>query len=177
MSTLRALIFILVVPAFLPAQVVGSQVDNFKVASARLTGVLDDRVASIVPGPLLQRSKATYLEDYGMIVTIEIALERPRNPFSAVKLPEELRRLNKERRESLKEGAISLLKKNVAELEALSSNDWVTVVIHMLNTNPADLPNLPTQLVVSAKKRDVTALGFGRISELIFRSRLRVREY
>ena len=177
MSTLRLLIFILVVPVFLVAQVEEGQVDNLKLASARLTGVLDDRVSAIVPGPLLQRSKATYLEDYGMIVTIEIALERPRNPFSAVRPPEELLRLNKERRELLKEGAISLLTQNVAELKALSSNDWATVVIHMLNTNPADLPGLPTQLVVSAKKRDVIALGFGRISDPIFRSRLRVREY
>ena len=154
-----------------------SQGEGFKQEVVVLTDALDDSVSSIVPGPLLQRSKAIYLDDYGVVVTIEVALERPRNPFSRVKPPDEVRRSSAERREALRQKAVDLLEENVAGLKAVAPDEWVTIAIHMLNTNPADLPDLPTQLVVSARKQDVIDLRSGQIAPAVFQDRLRIREY
>jgi len=46
-----------------------------------------------------------------------------------------------------------------------------------LNTNPADLPDLPTQIVVSARKQDGADLRSSAISVAVFRDRVTIREY
>ena len=47
----------------------------------------------------------------------------------------------------------------------------------MLNTNPADLPDLPTQIVVSVGKQAAADLEARRISPAAFRARVDIREY
>jgi len=177
MKMFRLVVFLIVFPGILPAQADSSQIARFKQESIVLTGLLDDAVSAIVPGPILQRSKATYLDGYGVVMSIEVALEPPRNPFSGVKAPAEVRQLSAQRRAALKEKAVELLKDKVAGLGSVASNEWVAIVIHMLNTNPADLPDLPTQLVVAARKQDVVDLGSGAIAPDEFRDRIRIREH
>ncbi len=177
MRVIRLLVLLMIVPAILPAQAGTDQLSRFRQESAVMAAALDDAFSSIVPGPLLQRSKATQLDGYGLVVTVEVALEPPRNPFSGVKQPEEIRRSSAERREALKEKAVELLQNRVAGLASVGSDERVAIVIHLLNTNPADLPDLPTQVVVSVGKQAAADLEARRISPAAFRDRVNIREY
>ncbi len=177
MRGFRLLVLLIIVPAILPAQAGTDQLSRFRQESASITAALDDAVSSIVPGPLLQRSKATHLDGYGLVVTVEVALEPPRNPFSGAKQPEEIRRSSADRREALKDKAVELLQNRVAGLASVGPDERVAIVIHMLNTNPADLPDLPMQLVVSVGKQAAADLRAQRISPAAFRDRVDIREY
>ena len=177
MRVIRLLVLLMIVPAILSAQAGPDHFSRFRQESAAIAAALEDAVSSIVPGRLLQRSKATQLDGYGLVVTIEVALERPRNPFSSVKQPEEIRRSSGDRREALKEKAVELLQNRVAGLASVGSDERVAIIIHMLNTNPADLPDLPTQIVVSVGKQAAADLEARRISPAAFRDRVDIREY
>ncbi len=177
MRALQLFVLLMIIPATLPAQAATDQLSQFRQESAAITAALDEAVSSVVFGPLLQRSKATYLEGYGIVATVEVALEPPRNPFSSTKRPEEIRQLSTQRREALKEKAVELLRDNVAGLASIAESERVAIVIHLLNTNPADLPDLPTQLVVSVRKQAVADLRAERITLAAFRNRVDIREY
>ena len=146
-------------------------------ALAAIAALVDEQVAGIVPGPILQTAKTTYLEGYGVVVTVGVALERPRNPFSNTRAPDEVRRSSEMRRSELKEMAVRLIGQHVSSFDGLSPDEHLTIVIYMLNTNPADLPDLPTQLVVSARKQDGADLVSSAISSAIFADRVTIREY
>ena len=177
MRALRLFFLLMIIPATLPAQAATDQLSQFRQESAAITAALDEAVSSVVSGPLLQRSKATYLEGYGIVATVEVALEPPRNPFSSIKQPEEIRQLSTQRREALKEKAVELLRDNVAGLASVAESERVAIVIHLLNTNPADLPDLPTQLVVSVGKQAASDLKAERITLAAFRNRVDIQEY
>lgn len=146
-------------------------------ARAAIAAAVDEAVAGIVPGPILQTAKATYLEGYGVVVTLEVALERPRNPFSSPRTPSEIQRSSEMRRSQLKEMAVELLRQHVSDFEGLPDDERLTIVIYMLNTNPADLPDLPAQLVVSARKQDGGNSGGPPASASAFAQRVTIREY
>ena len=147
------------------------------VAPAAIAAAIDEQVGRIVSGSILQTAKTTYLEGYGVVVTIEVAFERPRNPFSAPRDPDVVRQSSEMRRAELKEMAVELLGQHLSAFDGLDSNDQVTIVIYMLNTNPADLPDLPTQIVVSARKQDGADLRSAAISSAVFADRVTIREY
>jgi len=173
----RLLFLLMIVPAILSAQGGTDQLSQLRQEAVAIAAVLDDVVSSIVPGPLLQRSKATHLDGYGLVVSVEIALEPPRNPFSRPKQPEEILRSTSTRRKALKGKAVELLQARVAGLNSVGLDERVAIVIHMMNTNPADLPGLPTQLVVSVGKQTAADLQAEKISPSGFRERVDIREY
>ena len=122
-------------------------------------------VGATVPGlGVLQGAKGTYLDGYGLIVTVELALELPRNPFSGIKSPGEVRTTVSQRRKDTVEKLTNLLKEKAPVLESIGAAESATIIVYLLNTNPADLPDLPAQLVLSAKKQDA-ALGHINIRE------------
>jgi hypothetical protein len=117
---------------------------------------VDQTINLVVPNGfgLLQDAKGAYLEGYGIVVNVEIALERPRNPFSGVQTAGEIRTAVNARRKELTEKMSEFLKQKIATLDSLEPSESVAVIINLLNTNPADLPDLPTQIVFSLKKQD-----------------------
>ena len=130
---------------------VASQVEVFKKEKASLQSAVDTEVTS-TGAQVLQRSRAAYVEGYGVIVTLEVAFEGPQNPFSGYKRPEELRVLIEQRRKQVQEKVTALVKQRVGTMDWLGPNDSFTVIIHVLNANPADVPNLPVQIQISARK-------------------------
>src|SRR5262245_16775969 len=57
-----------------------------------LQNAANDTMGGIVSGlGILQGARGTYLEGYGIVVTMEVALEPPRNPFTAMKTPDDVR--------------------------------------------------------------------------------------
>ena len=111
-----------------------------------------DSVITSTGSQLLQRSRAAYIEEYGIVVTLEVAFEGPQNPFSGYKTSAEMRTLVEQRRKDLQEELTAFLKQRVSTMDSIAPAESLTIVIHVLDTNPGDVKNLPVQIVMTAKK-------------------------
>lgn len=140
-----------------------------------LTSAIDARLGAIVPN-VFQEAKATYLDDYGLVVTAEVALAQPRNPFVGPGDPELTRSQSRARLDALQEGAVEVLGERVPEIDGLLPEERVTLVIYVINPNPVDLPDLPAQLVFSVRKRDADDYRAGALDDAAFRQRVGARE-
>jgi hypothetical protein len=143
----------------------GPQADRLKKESQPLQSAINDVINNTVPGfGLLTPSRATYLEGYGLVVTLEVSLEPTRNPFSSPKTPAEVRNIVSQRRKEIRDKLTALLTERVASLESVGPAESVAVIVHILNTNPADLPDVPAQLVLTMKKQTALDAKSGRIA-------------
>lgn len=144
---------------------------------ATITAAVDEQIAAVVPGPMLQTAKATYLEGYGLVVTLEVALELPRNPFTGLRPLDEIRRSSQRRHVALKELVLGMLRQYPPQVRDLGMDDRFAVIVYLLNTNPVALPDLPTQFVASVTKRDAMDLRSAAISDADFAQRILTQEY
>jgi len=128
-----------------------TQVDVFKKEMAPLQNAVDSAITE-TGARIMSNSKATYLEGYGVVVVVEVMLEAPRNPFSGLKTPEETRKIVKTRQQDVTSKLSDLLKEKIAKTDSVGANDSLTLIVHILNTNPVDVPDLPSQLVITMKK-------------------------
>jgi len=111
-----------------------------------------------VPGlGILQAAKGAYLDGYGVVVTVEVALEPPRNPFNALQTSGNVRANVTQRQKDMMDGLTTLLKEKVPVLEFIGPAESVAIIVNLLNTNPADLPDMPAQIVLIGKKQDAAA--------------------
>jgi hypothetical protein len=130
-----------------------AQMDNFKKESVVLRNAIGDAVSSVIPGRnYLDLPKATYLEGYGAVITLEASLAPTRSPFSSPETPEQVRKTVNQRRKDLTQKLEALLKQRVGTMQSILPNDSVTIVLYLLNSNPADVPDLPSQIILTAKK-------------------------
>src|SRR5262252_8468948 len=98
----RVILAVLLFAATAWGQLDNGQIENFKKESSGLQSAIDDAVGSIIPGRgLLESTKATYLEGYGAVFTLEASLEPTRTPFSSPKTPQEVRAIVNERRKAI----------------------------------------------------------------------------
>jgi hypothetical protein len=125
--------------------------DHFKQDRLALQTDVDEVVNPTV-SQIMRNSMATYLDGYGVVVVLEVALERPPNPFSGVKTAEQLRSSVGRRQKEMKEKVSEFLKQRVLKTDSVGPTESLTVVVHMLNVTRADVPDLPTQLVISVRK-------------------------
>jgi len=138
-----------------------AQTDLFKKEVAPLQAAVEEAVNGSAAGGLFQHAKATYLDGYGVVVTVEGALEPGRNPFSgSSKTPAEVRSSVARRRAQIREKLEELLKQQSVMLKSVGQEESLTVVLYLVNSNPADVPDLPAQIVLSAKKQDPTHIIF-----------------
>jgi hypothetical protein len=138
-----------------PPEKVKKEIDSLQAA-------VTDVVSATVPGfGVLQRAKGTYLDGYGVVVTLEVAFEQPRNPFTPGTSANDVRTVVNQRRKDTVEKLTNLLKQRVPVMDSISPSESATIIVYLLNTNPADLPDLPSQIVFTLKKQDVPA---GRVS-------------
>ncbi|HEY2379843.1 MAG TPA: hypothetical protein VGK48_01555 [Terriglobia bacterium] len=138
------------------AEVDKAQMDSFKKEARGLREAIGDAVSSVVPGrSYVDLPKATYLDGYGAVITLEAALGPTRSPFSSPATPEQVRKTFNERRTQITQKIEALLKKSGA-MQSIGPNESVTVVLYLLNSNPADVPDLPSQILFTLKKQDPT---------------------
>ena len=119
--------------------------------------VLSSTGALVMPAG---KSRAALIEGYGIVVSVEIALEPPQGIFDTPKKPAEVRTLVAQRRKDIQEKITAFVKSRVAAIDSLGPTDSLAIVIHIFNTNPADIPNLPVQIVMSAKKESPQQVAF-----------------
>jgi hypothetical protein len=129
--------------------------DAFKKESAVLTAAVEEAVSGVVPGrSVLETPKATYLEGFGAVITLEASLEPTRSPFSTVKSPAEVRLTVSQRRKAIQQKIEGVLKQRTAAMQSVNATDSVTIVLYLLNSNPADVPDLPSQIIFTARKEN-----------------------
>jgi hypothetical protein len=126
-------------------------VDDFKKEMNPLQSAVDGLISS-TGAPVLQRSRATYIEGYGVVVFVEIAFEPPQGIFSTPKRPEEVRSTINLRRQDIKEKFTTFVKQRIVTTNSIGPTESLAIVMHILNTNPADVPNLPGQIQFTAKR-------------------------
>ena len=132
--------------------VAGGQLDAFKKEMTPLQTDIDAVVES-TGARVFSNSKATYLEGYGLIVVLEAMLEPTRNPlFSSAKSPAEVRTAVNQRLKSIQDKLSEFLKQRVTKTESVGTVESLTVIVHISNTNPAEVPDLLKQLVLTVKK-------------------------
>jgi hypothetical protein len=56
------------------------------------------------------------------------------------------------RRKEITEKLTEMLKDRVTKMASIGGTEALTVIIYLSNTNPADVPDLPSQLIFSVKK-------------------------
>jgi hypothetical protein len=128
-----------------------SRVEVFRKEAPVLQRAADQAIAEVPGVSVLQSAKAALIEDYGVLITLEVALEPPRNPFSAgavdrAALPQKQRQVRDRMRQFLAQKA--------AGVQSAEPMQTVVVVVHLFNANPVDAPNLPRQMIFTVKKQD-----------------------
>jgi len=139
-----------------------SQDDVFKKEMGPLQAEVDSVILS-TGAQVSQKSKAAYLDGYGVIVSVEVVFESPQNPFSGAKRPEEIRSLVAQRRKEVKDKMAELVKKHVATMDSIGASESLAIIVHVLNANPVDARNLPIQILFSAKKDSPQQIAFREV--------------
>jgi hypothetical protein len=123
-----------------------------------LQNAANDTMGGIVSGlGILQAARGTFLEGYGIVVTMEVALEPPRNPFTAMKTSDDVRTTVAQKRKATVEKLTNLLKERAPALESIGPAESATIIVYLLNANPGDLPDMPAQVVLTVKKQDAAS--------------------
>jgi len=56
----------------------------------------------------------------------------------------------------VEEKVTNILKEKTAALQSIAPSESVAIIVNILNTNPAYVPDMPSQIIFSAKKQDAT---------------------
>ena len=155
-----------------------AQVERFRKEAVVLQAGINEAAESAVPGfALLQRANGVYLDGIGAVFTLEVSLEPTRNPFSSPKTPKEVRTIVNERRKTVKQKLLELVKQKAATLESIAPTESITIVLNLMNTNPADLPDMPSQLIIVVKKQDALDFRDKKLDADAFAAKIRVEEF
>ena len=127
-------------------------IDTFKKEMAPIQNDVNDAVNSTGARTMGDGAKASYLNGYGIVVVVEVMFEQAPNPFSSSKTPDQVRAVVSKRRKQVEDNLRQLLKSRVTTAESLGPAQSMAVILHLLNTTRADVPNLPGQIVFSVKK-------------------------
>ena len=135
-----------------------AQVDAFKKEMDPLQKSVETTVTPLV-ARVFSSPKATYIDSIGVIVSVEVMLEQPQNPFGAAKSAEQVKTVVNQRRKDLREKLTELLKVQVAKSTSVADTESMAVIVHLLPTTRADVGEQPTQLVLSVKKSAPTQVN------------------
>ncbi len=134
--------------------------EKIKADVRTIQNAVNEIMGTPVPGGgVLQVARGAYLDGYGIVVSLEVAFDPPVNPFTPQKSPEEIRTTATQRLKEAQEKLTSVLKQKVALLESIAPSDSVSVILNILNTNPAYLPDMPSQVIFSVKKQDTARVS------------------
>jgi hypothetical protein len=122
-----------------------------------LQNAVNELINIVIPGWGLPNAKGAYLEGYGLVVTLEGPLESPRRPFGDIRTAADIRATANQRHREVIDKLTNLLRQKVSTLESVAPTESVAIILNLINTNPADLPDLPSQIVLTVKKQDAAA--------------------
>jgi len=132
------------------AGVIQAPVDTFKREMGPLQSDTDKQVTEI-GAQVLSSAKATLIDGYGVVVTVEVALEAPVNPLFPALTKEQVMANVSRRQKEIREKVTALAKQRVASLQSIGPEESLAIVVHLLNANPAMVKHAK-QFVFSVKK-------------------------
>ena len=138
-----------------------SQTDTFKKEAKVLEPALDGIVNS-TGARITQSSKAALIDRYGVFLTVEMAFEEPSlpPPFGPPVNAVASKAAVAQRTKGIKDKVTAFVTERVTKLESVGPDESFIVVIRIFNTNPAILPDLPTQFTFSTKKQSPSQVTF-----------------
>ena len=149
------------------AGAVQTPVDAFKKDVGSLQSEIEKLVNDTGARTMLA-PRAGFVEGYGVVVSLEVALEPPRNLLfpgtsSGGAASTDVKKSMSDRQKTIKDQLTSLMKRSVVSMESIGVESALTVVIHLLNTNPGLVPDLPRQLVFTVKKASPQMVSYKEI--------------
>jgi len=135
----------------LVAQAGGAKPETFRKEGPAFQSAVDQAVSEVPGVSLLQTSKASYIQEFGIVVTLEVTLEQSRSPFNVDARPERPSVLT-ERQQRVRDKLKQLLTQKAPGLRTAADDQFVAIVVHIFNSNPVDSPNLTQQITVMVKK-------------------------
>jgi len=149
----KTILCLLVFAAGAFAEVDNAQLNLFKKESSAMREAIDNIVNASVQGRgVAESTKATYLEGYGAVFTLQASLAPTNSPFSSPKPAAEVRAIMTERRKTIETKLQELLKQRAGTMQSVGATDSVTIVLYLFNSNPVDVPDLPSQIIFTTKK-------------------------
>jgi hypothetical protein len=133
------------------------------------------------PFGLLEKAQGSYLSDYGVIFNLEVNLYPMRMPnMFNVQPPtkdeiEKARKAKLERIGIIKRTMPRLLADHAGALHEFPREDSVAVIVHLFHFQPEG-ENLPTQIVIQAKRSDLDQYSDRKISYEQFLSHVKISE-
>ena len=127
---------------------------------------IDDRVQQMTgraPFVLLGTTRGAYLAGYGAVFTLELNLVPRANlsPFRPPYTPQEIKDLNREKRDKLgvlRTGFRQLLVDQGAGLGPVPASEKVAIVVTLFNYNWEDTTGLPSQVIFQAARQSLVDL-------------------
>lgn len=156
---LRTILCLVIMAPMLSAQTTGSKSEVFRKEGPALQGAVDQGISEVPGISILQTSKATYIQEFGVVVTLELALEKPPSPFN-VDARSERPAVVAERQQRVRDKMKQLLVQKAPGLRTAGDDQFVVIVVHIFNTNPVDRPNLPQQIIAMVKKSEPATVIF-----------------
>jgi hypothetical protein len=138
------------------AQAGSMSAESFRKETAAIEKAVDDSIRAVAGTELLQPAKATYLDEFGIFVSLEVVLEPPRMPFTSPAAPRPAASPASERQRLVKEKVTQVLTQKVAAIQSLRPDQSVVIAVHLFNSNPVENPRLPGQMIFMVKKQEPT---------------------
>lgn len=131
---------------------------------------------------LIGRPQGGYLEDFGVVFTLEVNVVPMANvsPFNPGYTEEQLLRLNQRKRErldDLKTLATDILVNEAVRLEAVPRDGQIALVISLFHFTWEKTTGLPSQVVFQAKRDDLLNREAGRLSESALSKKVEARYF
>jgi hypothetical protein len=146
------LIFMTVMPVLAYAEL---DAVKFKKEAPAFEKAINAIADSVLPEyGVREPARSSYLEGYGPVFFIEIALERASNPFFSPGTPAEVKKNMERRLKEVKDKLSDLMKQRFSELTAAGGDAGaLSVVVYVFNSNPGYAPDIPSQVVFTARKQ------------------------
>jgi hypothetical protein len=129
--------------------------DSFKKEMVSLQADFD-KLANDLGARTMSPGRASFIEGYGVVVSLDVALEPPRNALSlfggTASTPQSVVANVKDRRKKITDQITVLIKQKVVSLNSVPPEGSLAIAVHLQNYNPADVPDLPRQLVFTVSK-------------------------
>lgn len=149
-----------------------------------VSAVIDESMAQTFSQPfgVLEKTKGAYLPGFGVVFALEVNLypvplqellaARPRTESQ---LAQELK-AKKERIRTIKQTVPRLLAEHAESLREVKADDQVAVVVHLFFVESGG-QNLPSQVVVQVKKRDLEQYWDKKLTYEQFLKQVRIVEF
>ena len=150
---LKTSLFILFAVSVAWAQI-GPSSPDFRKEQTVIEKAVDDSIRAVAGTELLQPAKATYLDEFGIFVSVEVVLEPPQSPFTSPAAPRPASSPLAERQRLVREKVTQVLTQKATSLQSLRSDQSLVIAVHLFNSNPVANPKLPGQMIFIVKKQE-----------------------